>query len=133
MAITTSNIIEYKDLDFTFQSNPNTGDLGIKKDINSVKQSILNILNTNHGEKPFEPLFGANLRAYLFENNGTITSIAIADSIKESIANYEPRVEVLNVKVTNKPNEYSIGITLVVKIIATSQITNISTSIERLR
>jgi phage baseplate assembly protein W len=133
MAITTSNIAEYVDLDFVFKSNPNTGDLGIKQQINAVKQSILHILHTNHGEKVFEPLFGANLIQFLFENNGLITSIAIADSIKEAIINYEPRVEVLNVKVNNNPDANSIEITLVVKIISTNQITSIATSLERLR
>lgn len=133
MAITTSNIITYKDLDFTFQSNPNTGDLGIKKDINSVKQSILNILRTNHGEKPFEPLFGANLRTYLFENPGLVTEVAIENSIKMAIENYEPRVEILDIKVDDHTDENRIGIQLTVKIISISQITNISTSIERLR
>jgi len=133
MAITTSNKTEYVDLDFVFKSNPNTGDIGIKKQINSVKQSVLHILNTNHGEKVFQPLFGANLRQYLFENNGLITSIAITDSIKEAITNFEPRVEVLNVKVNNKPDLNKIAITVVVKIISTNQITNIATSLERLR
>ena len=133
MAITTSNPSEYKDLDFLFKSNPNTGDIGVKHQINAVRQSILNILNTNHGEKVFEPLFGANLRAYLFENSGLITSIAIADSIKEAINNYEPRVEILNVKIDNRPDLNKVGITLVVKIISINQITNIATSIERLR
>jgi len=94
---------------------------------------VLHILNTNHGEKVFQPLFGANLRQYLFENNGLITSIAITDSIKEAITNFEPRVEVLNVKVNNKPDLNKIAITVVVKIISTNQITNIATSLERLR
>jgi len=133
MAITTSNAVEYKDLDFLFKSNPNTGDIGTKKDINAVKQSVLNILHTNHGEKLFAPLFGANLRAYLFENNGLLTSIAMADSIKEAISNYEPRVIVLNVKIDNQPDLNKVAITLVVRIVSTNQITNIATSIERIR
>ena len=58
----------YKDLDFTFKQNPNTNDVGIKKNNAAVIQSCLNILRTNHGERPFQFEFGANLRAYLFEN-----------------------------------------------------------------
>ena len=133
MAITTSRSVEYSDLDFIFKSNPNTRDLGSKKNINSVKQSVLNILNTNHGEKVFEPLFGANLRQFLFENSGILTSIAITDSIKEALANWEPRVKVLNVKVNNKPDLNKIAITIAVRIISTNEVENITTSIERLR
>ena len=47
----------YKDLDFTFKQNPNTNDVGIKKDNASIRQSVLNILRTNHGERPFQLLF----------------------------------------------------------------------------
>ena len=64
----------YKDLDFTFKQNPNTNDVGIKKDNAAVIQSVLNILRTNHGERPFNYNFGANLRAYLFENMTNITA-----------------------------------------------------------
>ena len=37
----------YKDLDFSFKQNPNTNDVGIKKDNASISQSVLNILQTN--------------------------------------------------------------------------------------
>ena len=53
----------YKDVDFTFKQNPNTNDIGIKKNNESIKQSVLNILRTNHGERPFNYNFGANLRS----------------------------------------------------------------------
>jgi phage baseplate assembly protein W len=133
MAITTSRLIAYKDLDFLFKSNPNTGDLGTKSDINAVKQSVLNILNTNHGEKLFAPLFGANLRQYLFENINTVTVTSLVDNIKDAISNYEPRVKVLNVKVRAIDDENRVNITVVCKIISTSETINIDTTIERLR
>jgi phage baseplate assembly protein W len=57
----------------------------------------------------------------------------MADSIKEAISNYEPRVIVLNVKIDNQPDLNKVAITLVVRIVSTNQITNIATSIERIR
>jgi|LWDU01.1.fsa_nt_gi phage baseplate assembly protein W len=133
MAITTSRLVNYSDLDFLFKSNPNTGDLGTKTEINAVKQSVLNILKTNHGEKLFQPYFGANLRLYLFENINSVTVTALVNDIKEAITNFEPRVEILNVKVNTIDDQNRISITVVVKIISTSSIVNIDTSIERLR
>ena len=41
---TIARTATYKDLDFTFKQNPNTNDVGIKKDNASIKQSVLNIL-----------------------------------------------------------------------------------------
>jgi phage baseplate assembly protein W len=102
----------YKDLDFTFKQNPNTNDVGIKKDNASVKQSVLNILRTNHGERPFNYFFGANLRAYLFENMNQITAASMSTSVNIALANYEPRLEVLNTNIQAKASENDVHITI---------------------
>ena len=87
----------YSDLDFRFILNPNTGDFALKKDAEAVKQSIMNILLTGRGERPFQPEFGGNLKAYLFENFDAITQAAMENVIVNSLRNYEPRVRVDNV------------------------------------
>ena len=95
----------YKDLDFSFKQNPNTNDVGIKKNNAAVIQSCLNILRTNHGERPFDYNFGANLRAYLFENMSNTTAANMATSIEVALINYEPRIRVLNVNIQTKPED----------------------------
>jgi hypothetical protein len=57
----------------------------------------------------------------------------IVDNIKDAISNYEPRVKVLNVKVRAIDDENRVNITVVCKIISTSETINIDTTIERLR
>jgi len=91
----------YSDLDFRFIVNPNTGDLALKKDAEAVKQSIMNILLTGRGERPFNPEFGGNLRAYLFENFDAVTQAAMENVIVNSLRNYEPRVRVDNVVIND--------------------------------
>ena len=56
----------YKDLDFSFKQNPNTNDVGIKKDNAAVIQSCLNILRTNHGERPFDYNFRCKPKSISF-------------------------------------------------------------------
>ena len=102
----------YKDLDFSFKQNPNTNDVGIKKDNAAVIQSCLNILRTNHGERPFDYNFGANLRAYLFENMNQITAANMATNIQVALDNYEPRIAVLNVNVQAAAAENDVFITV---------------------
>ena len=123
----------YKDLDFTFKQNPNTNDVGIKKDNASISQSVLNILRTNHGERPFNYNFGANLRAYLFENMTNITAANMSTSINLALNNYEPRIEVLNTNVQTREEDNEVYITVTGKILSTNEIVDISTTIERLR
>ncbi len=123
----------YKDLDFSFKQNPNTNDVGIKKNNAAVIQSCLNILRTNHGERPFDYNFGANLRAYLFENMTNITAANMATNIKVALKNYEPRIEVLNVNIQATASENDIFITVTGRVISNNEIVDIATTIERLR
>ena len=123
----------YKDLDFSFKQNPNTNDVGIKKDNASVSQSVLNILRTNHGERPFNFYLGANLRAYLFENMTNITAANMATSINTALANYEPRIEVFNTNIQAIADANEVNITVTGKVKSSNEIIDITTTIERLR
>jgi hypothetical protein len=123
----------YKDLDFSFKQNPNTNDVGIKKNNAAVIQSCLNILRTNHGERPFDYMFGANLRAYLFENMNNVTAANMSTSIETALINYEPRIQVLNVNIQTKPWENSVFITVTGRVVSTNEVIDIATTIERLR
>ena len=123
----------YKDLDFTFKQNPNTNDVGIKKNNESIKQSVLNILRTNHGERPFNYNFGANLRAYLFENMTNITAANMSTSVNLALANWEPRIEVLNTNIQARADENDVRITVTGRVKSSNEVVDISTSIERLR
>jgi phage baseplate assembly protein W len=123
----------YKDLDFTFKQNPNTNDVGIKKNNESVKQSVLNILRTNHGERPFNYNFGANLRAYLFENMTNITAANMSTSINLALANWEPRLEVLNTNIQAVADDNEVYITVTGRVKSSNEIIDIATTIERLR
>ena len=123
----------YKDLDFAFKQNPNTNDVGIKKDNASISQSVLNILRTNHGERPFNYNFGANLRRYLFENMTRATAASMSTSIETALKNWEPRIEVLNTNIQAKADENDVMVTVTGKVISTNEIVDIATTIERLR
>lgn len=123
----------YKDLDFSFKQNPNTNDVGIKKDNAAVIQSCLNILRTNHGERPFDYNFGANLRAYLFENMTNITAANMSTNIHVALRNYEPRIEVLNVNIQATASENDVFITVTGRVVSTNEVIDIATTIERLR
>jgi len=124
----------YTDIDFGFRPNPNTGDIALKRDEQAVKQSVVNILLTNRGERPFDPDFGANIRNQLFENFDPIVKQLIDDDIRAALRNYEPRVRVLNVQVDAKPDQNSIDISVEFEIQSPEQtVTTVNFSVERLR
>jgi len=124
----------YSDLDFAFRMNPVTNDVSLKKDVEAVKQSVVNILSTNRGERPFMPDFGANIQGFLFENVDSVTSALIEEQIRSAIANYEPRVRVLEVSVEDLSYRNAINIRLDIEILSPSQtITSVEFIVERLR
>ena len=82
----------------SFQVNPLNQDLIALKNDNAIARSIKNIVFTLPGEKPFSENFGSRITASLFENIDDITASIIVDEIKISINNYEPRVNLLEVK-----------------------------------
>ena len=88
----------FKDISMSFQSNPLNNDLIGLKNANAIARSIKNIVFTIPGEKFFNENFGSDISAVLFENINDISASAIEDQIRISIENYEPRVELIEVK-----------------------------------
>lgn len=124
----------YSDFDFSFLPNPVTGDIGVKKDVESIKQSVLNILLTVPGERPFEPFFGCDIRSQLFENFDPIVEAILTEQIRSAISNYEPRVEVTNVLVSGRPDNNKVDISVEIRIRSPEvAITSVNLAIERLR
>ena len=89
--------IGYKDLSMTFKQNPLNNDLIALRNENAIARSIRNIVLTYPGEKFFNENFGSEITASLFENISELSGAQIEDEIRQSIENYEPRVELINV------------------------------------
>jgi len=107
----------FKDISMTFQSNPLNGDIiGIKNE-NAIARSVRNIVFTLPGEKPFDPDFGSNISKTLFENLDNISASTIVDEIDQSIRNYEPRVELIDIQADPNFDENSYDVTIIYEII----------------
>lgn len=128
----------YSDIDFAFRpvqmQNDTAGDVSLKRDVEAVKQSVLNILKTNRGERPFLPSFGANIRSHLFENIDEVTKALIEEEIIFALRNFEPRVLILSVDVDDTPDKNAISIRLDLEIISPiATTTTLEFTVERLR
>ena len=106
----------YKDLNLDFQQNSATKDIQKITDVEAVKRSVRNLINTNHYEKPFRPEVGSNLRAMLFELISPQMNHAISKEIDLLIRNYEPRCRLvqLNVQPDTDRNGYRASISFYV-------------------
>ena len=93
---------EFKDISMSFQTNPLNDDLIALKNSSAIARSIRNIVFTQPGEKCFNPDFGSRISESLFENIDDASADVIRDEIRNSIRNFEPRVNLLSVIV--RPN-----------------------------
>ena len=90
----------FSDIDLSFQPHPVTGDLLARYDDNAIKNSIRNLVLTRHFERPFRSALGSNVTSLLFELEGPALTALVEREIANVIANFEPRVELLNVRAT---------------------------------
>lgn len=124
----------YSDIDMSFRINPVTKGVSIKREEEAVKQSVINILSTNRGERPFMPDFGSNIRSYLFENFDPITAELIKEEIEVSLRNYEPRVRINDIILDDLPNQNALRIRIDFQIVSPIQATtSVQFTVERLR
>ncbi len=89
----------FADIETDFETNPATDDVLRLRNVEAIKRSIRNIILTNKGERPFNPRFGSNVRALLFENATPFVKYVLSQEIKDCIKNYEPRATTINVNV----------------------------------
>ena len=99
----------------------------------AVKQSIKNLLLTDYFEKPFQPFYGANLRALLFELADDDIEDEVEENIRNAIIKYEPRAEILNISVIALPDQHDISVTVQFKVISTQETVTFTTNLSRLR
>jgi len=72
-----------------------------------VKQSIRIILGTDKGERVMRPNFGAGLRSFVFGPMSSTTLQRVKTRVQDALTTWEPRIDVMQVKVTIDPRERS--------------------------
>ena len=123
----------FSDLDFNFTAHPVTGDVARRYDENAIKSSIKNLLMTGYYEKPFHSEIGSPIRQMLFELATPMTIITMERAITDVINNYEPRAELIDVKVFDNLDNNAVAVTIVFKIINTTAPIRLDLVLERTR
>mgnify|MGYP003111739166 CR=1 FL=1 len=78
--------------------------------IEAVKNNIRNLLQTNEGERFFQPDLGMNLRKLLFEHITNENLLGVQDAILDKIELWLPFVEVRDIRVLSRSNKTDIGV-----------------------
>jgi phage baseplate assembly protein W len=123
----------FKDINLSLARHPITGDIASLTNIEAVKRSVRNLINTNFYERPFHPEIGSNVRSVLFEPVSPIVASVLERHVKDVVENFEPRAELIDVQVSDNAdaNEYRVQIKFYV--VNSSDIVDMNIFLERLR
>ncbi len=84
-----------------------TGGIALVRRERELEESIRLILGTAYGERPMRPEFGCAIHDYVFAPADATTAGSIAYEVRASLDRWEPRIDVIDVKVTAEPSDGS--------------------------
>ena len=107
----------FKDISLSFEPHPVTKDLPILKNQNAIIRSIRNLVETIPNERFFNQSLGSDVRSSLFEFVDFATASVIREQIINTISNYEPRVDNVDIEVNPSPDTNEFEVTVIFDII----------------
>ncbi len=107
----------FKDISLSVDPHPVTKDLPILKNQNAITRSIRNLVETIPNERFFNPNLGSDVRSSLFDFVDFATASVIREQIINTISNYEPRVDNVDIEVNPSPDTNEFEVTVIFDII----------------
>ena len=127
------NTRTFSDLDINFLVNPVTGDIARKYDEAAIKQSVKNLILTNHYERLFHPEIGSQVTALLFEPFSPMMKFTLERAIINTINNHEPRVQLLAVDVALNEDNHTVYVSITFRIVNTERPLVVDITLKRTR
>lgn len=103
---------QFKDISLSLQVNPLNYDLIDIKNETAISRSVQNLVFTIPGEKFFNQNLGSRISNSLFDNIDDVSASIIQDEIKNTIENYEPRVDLISVDVSPNYDNNEFNVTI---------------------
>ena len=85
-----------------------TGSIALVTRERELEESIRLILATAYGERPMRPEFGCGIHEFVFAPADATTAGQIALAVRQSLARWEPRIDVDDVDVTVDSDDASV-------------------------
>jgi phage baseplate assembly protein W len=126
-------IVNYRDLDLSFNRHPLNNDVTQFIDGESVKRALRNLLSFKRYEKPFHPEINSGIYDSLFENVSALHLDAMKTTIKLMVQKYEPRIKLYDVIILPNLDGNSYSLTLIYTVVNTQTPVNFTFTITRSR
>jgi phage baseplate assembly protein W len=129
----TRNSRRFRDIDLDFNRNAVTNDVNVVEDVIAIKRAVKNLVQTNFYERPFQPELGCGVRELLFEPFTPMTGIFLKRKIEEVLINYEPRIDLQNVRVDDDPDNNRLVVDIYFYVVGVPGPQVVTTFLQRLR
>lgn len=123
----------FSDLNLLFTKSPVTADVTKKLDEEAIKASLRNLVSTKNFERPFHPEIGCQLYGLMFENMYPSVYQTLKKTIFDVVEKFEPRVQMLDVKISETPDKNSLDVSMTFKIVNSERPVNLTTTVIRVR
>ena len=123
----------FTDLDLNFTAHPVTKDIVLRYDDAAIKESIKNLVLTANYERPFHSEIGTPVNSLLFENNTPALPLLVQRVITDTINNFEPRANLIQVDVTSSADDYYMDVSITFTILNTTRPITLTMVLERSR
>ena len=107
----------FKDISLSFSPHPVTKDLPVLTNERAIVRSVRNLVETMPTERFFNSIIGTDVRESLFENYTRNTLFLIEDQIKQTIQNFEPRVDNVRIEASSSPDTNNLDIKVLFDIV----------------
>jgi phage baseplate assembly protein W len=124
-----ATITFYKDLPLDFIPHPVSGDIRPITNEVAIRRSLMNLILTKKGSKPFYPEYGSTVFNFLFEPNSAFTIFNIKESISNTIKRFEPRVTLRNVDIKIEDSDITMNLSYTIN--NTGSTSTLETTISR--
>jgi len=114
--MSTLSTAVWSDIDIEL-TRQNDGDITRDTEINAIKNSLANIINTLQGSRRMLQPFASDVQGLLFEPIDAMTARSLAEKLLEGILYWEDRVSITNFDIEPKydMNQYECRLNFTIK------------------
>jgi len=98
----------FTDISLSFARHPVTNDITIIRNEDAIKKSVVNLVRTRINERFFNSLLGTSVGNTLFELNNNESGSYLESEIEVLLKNFEPRINLVNVRADDQVDTNSI-------------------------
>ena len=81
------------------------GGFSLSREEQDIAEAIWVVLSTARRDRIMRPEFGCGIHDYVFSPNNASTRGAIAYQVQQALIRWEPRIDVLDIRVQEDPNQ----------------------------